>query len=191
MRYFVGFIITIGLIVALILLLVGHGGGGKVPETKQPLVSYADTATVVRETIDEKVNDVASHRQIQITVGRDNTTFELHKGYDGEVIHSQTYPMTTSSYGSFLKALQHAGFTDGNSDDSLKDERGYCPLGKRYVFEVLDGGNDIERYWTTSCNSSPKTFNGKTSTVLTLFRLQVPDYDKLTRDSGSSSLFDL
>src|SRR3954468_10992154 len=171
MRYLIGFLITIGLIVLLIVLLFGGGGGGKVPVTRAPLISYANTDTVVRETIDQQVNDVDHHRQVQITVGRDSTDFELHKGYDGEVLRSQSYSMTASSYASFLRSLQHAGFTQGNDNKDLKDERGYCPLGERYIFEVLQNGDTIERYWVTNCGSGvPKTFNGKTSTVLNLFR---------------------
>jgi hypothetical protein len=193
MRYFLGFLITIGLIVLLVVLLFGGGGDkGKVPTTKTPLISYANTDTIVRETIDEKVNDVENHRQILITVGRDSTDFELHKGYDGDVLRSQSYPMTASSYASFLRSLQHAGFTEGNNDDSLKDERGYCPLGKRYIFEVIDSEKTIERFWATSCgNSTPKTFNGKLSTVLDLFQLQVPDYRALTRETEPDALFNL
>ena len=185
MRYFIGFLITIGLIVLLIVLL--FGGGGKAPVTKAPLISYANTDTVVRETIDEQVNDVDHHRQIQITVGRDSTDFELHKGYDGETLKSQSYPMTATSYASFLRSLQHAGFTNGKDSKDLKDERGYCPLGKRYIFEVIQGSSDLERYWATSCNNAPKTFNGKTPTILSLFRLQVPDYNKLTREDTNSN----
>lgn len=194
MRYLIGFVITIALIVLLVVLLFGGGGDkGKVPTTKTPLISYANTDTIVRETIDERINDVENHRQIEITVGRDSTDFELHKGYDGDVLKSQSYPMTASSYASFLRALQHAGFTQGNDDDSLKDERGYCPLGKRYIFEVIDNSDKrIERFWATSCgNSTPKTFNGKLATVLDLFRLQVPDYNKLIREADNDTLFNL
>ena len=187
MRYFIGFLITIGLIILLIVLLFHHGGGGKVPATKTPLINYASTDTVVRETIDQTINAPQNHRTIKITVGRDNTTLELIQGYDGNPLTTKTYPMTESAYSAFLHALQHEGYTLGNDDSALKDERGYCPLGIRYVFEVVDGsGSDIERYWTTSCGGNvPATFRGKTSAIQQLFRLQVPDYDKLTASSTS------
>ena len=190
MRYFIGFLITIGLIILLIMLLFHHGGNnGKVPETKVPLISYVNTDTVVRETIDEQISASNTHRTIQITVGNTDTTFNLFKGYDQEVDKTKTYPMSPSGYGVFLRALQHAGFTEGNDDSSLKDERGWCPSGKRYIFEVIQGGDSIERYWATSCGgSTPKTFNGKVSTVLDLFRRQVPDYDNLTNNVDTTFL---
>ena len=98
--------------------------------------------------------------------------------------------MTESAYSVFLHSLQHAGYTLGNDDSSVKDERGYCPLGTRYVFEVIDGsGADIERFWATSCGSGvPSTFKGKTPASLQLFKLQVPDYGHLTANLGSSGL---
>lgn len=185
MRYFIGFLVTIGLIVLLIVLLFHGGNSGKVPQTKVPLVSYATTDTVVRATIDETINAPEIHRTIQITVGRDNTTLNVIKGYDGDSQKNLSYPMTESAYGVFLKALQHAGYTTGNDDSSLKDERGYCPTGSRYIFEVVQGGDSIERYWSTSCGgNAPSTFKGKTSLVLDLFRSQVPDYDKQVNNNS-------
>jgi len=179
MRYFIGFLVTIGLIVLLIVLLFHGGNSGKVPQTKVPLIDYASTDTVVRETTDEIINAPDNHRTIEITVGRDNTTLNVIKGYDGESTKNLSYPMTQAGYAVFLKALQHAGFTLGNDDTKLQDERGYCPMGKRYIFEVIQGGDSIQRYWTTTCGGSvPSTFKGNTETILDLFQNQVPDYQK-------------
>ena len=190
MRYIIGFLITVGLIILLIVLLFRPGGGGKVPVTKTPLINYSTTDTVVRETIDQTINAPQNHRTIQITVGRDTTTFELIQGYDGSPLTTTTYPMTESAYSVFLHALQHQGYTLGNDDSALKDERGYCPLGTRYIFEVVNGsGSDIERYWTTSCGgNAPSTFKGNTSNIRRLFELQVPDYSQLTANVGNDNL---
>lgn len=152
------------------------------PVTKTPLISYANTDTVVRETIDGPINAPQNHRQLQITVGRDNTIFEELSGYDGNVVKTQSYGMTQNAYDNFLHAIDRAGYTEGNTDSQLKDERGYCPEGRRYIFEVIQGGKDLERYWVTNCSGTPKTFNGKTNIVVDLFRAQVPDYNDLTSD---------
>lgn len=190
MRYFIGFIIVIALIILLIVLLFHHGGNGKTPATPAPLVSYANTDVLVRETIDGMTNDVQDHRQIVITVGQGSTTFQVNQGYDGQAISTQSFPMTQNAYAAFLLSLDHAGFTQGNNDSSLKDERGYCPLGQRYIFEVIQGSSDLERYWTTSCSgSTPHTFEGTTSVILNLFRNQVPNYDQLTSDVNLGNSF--
>jgi len=186
-RYFIGFLLTVGLIILLIVLLFHHGGNGKVPVTQAPLTSYSNSDTVVRETIDGPINAPATHRQLQITVGRNNTTFEELSGYDGNVVKSQSYDMTENAYSNFLYAIERAGYTQGNTDRALKNERGYCPEGRRYIFEVIQDGKDLERYWVTNCNGTPKTFNGKASLVIDLFRAQVPDYTSLTSDLNNGT----
>ncbi|HSX36880.1 MAG TPA: hypothetical protein VLG13_02050 [Patescibacteria group bacterium] len=181
MRYFVGFLISIGLIILLIVLLFHHGPS-KVPVTKQPLISYANTDTEVRLTIDGPVNAPQNHNSIRITIGQNDTTYQQIQGYDGNSVNTQTFAMTESAYDVFLHALQHAGYTLGNDDKNLKDERGYCPLGNRYIFEIIQNGSDLERYWTTNCSSTPSTFKGRASIILSLFKAQVPGYDELVSD---------
>ncbi|HET9173979.1 MAG TPA: hypothetical protein VFN56_01715 [Candidatus Saccharimonadales bacterium] len=181
MKYFIGFLVTIGLLILLIVLLVTHHGGK--PSSVTPLVSYANTGTVVRETIDGPINAPQDHRQVQITVGRDNTTFEVLQGYDNDPINTQVFPMTESAYDNFLHALQLAGYQKGNTSSSLKDDTGYCSLGNRYIFEIVNSGQSIQRYWTTSCGGGvPHSFNGNTSLVLELFQKQVPGYFTLTQN---------
>lgn len=183
MRYFIGFLISIGLIILLIVLLFHHGGGSKVPVTKAPLISYANSDAEVRLTIDGPVNAPQNHNTIQITVGQNDTTYQQIQGYDGNSVNTQTFSMTESAYDVFLHSLQHAGYTLGNDDSKLKDERGYCPLGDRYIFEIVQDGSDLERYWTTSCGGgAPSTFRGRAATILSLFKAQVPGYDELVNN---------
>jgi len=191
MRYFVGIFLTIGLIILLIVLLLPHGGGdggvaspkAKVPITDKALIAYANTDTVVRLTIDGPVNAPQDHRQAVITVGKDQTTFDQVQGYDNSVTNHQTYPNTQSGYSSFLHALAHAGFTKGDTKPADQDERGYCPTGNRYIFELIKNGDDVERFWSTSCGK-PKTYQGNNSLTLQLFKAQVPDYDKQSSTLG-------
>ncbi|MGC1176530.1 MAG: hypothetical protein WA843_00505 [Candidatus Saccharimonadales bacterium] len=182
MRYFIGFIVTLGLIIILILLLV-TGGGSKSKTSTAPktLTSYVDTDAEVRLLVDGPVNADQIHQRELITVGRYNVTFQQMQGYDNAIVNTQSYPSTRDAYAAFLHSLQHAGFTNVKTDPKLADERGYCPLGNRYVFELRQNDADIERYWATSCGK-PKTFPGNTDMVITLFKAQIPDYDTLTQN---------
>ncbi len=182
MRYFIGFLITIGLIIILILLLFGGGGGGpKKPKTPKALADYASTEAEARLTIDGEINADQTHQQVQITVNKNTTTYQQIQGYEGNVVNSQSFANNESSYSNFLYALGHAGFTRGNKDKALANEKGYCPLGDRYVFELIDEGQDVERYWATSCDK-PKTYQGNVNLTLSLFKLQVPGYINLTQN---------
>lgn len=188
MRYLIGFFITVGLIILLIVLLVTGGSKSKVPTTSKSLDSYSTSSAVVRLTIDGPINSAKEHRATRITVGRDSTTYEQLQGYDGNVTLLQTYPNSQTGYESFLRAIQLAGFTKGDTSSKLKDDRGYCPLGSRFIFEIEDNGNRLERFWSTNC-SGPKSFLGNTNLVVDLFKRQVPDFYKLNDQSNSGSIF--
>jgi hypothetical protein len=180
MRYFIGFLITIGLIIILILLLFG-GGSPKKPTTPKSLASYASTEAEVRLTIDGQINADQDHEQVRITVNKNDTTFEEIQGYQDTVVNSQSYANNEDAYSNFLYALGHAGFTRGDNSKALANEKGYCPLGERYIFELVDNGKDIQRYWGTSCGK-PRTYLGSLNLTLTLFQLQIPDYQTLTEN---------
>lgn len=194
MRYFIGFLITIGLIILLIVLLFTGGGdkknnqsdGTKRPKTVQQLADFASTNAVVRMTIDGPINADQDHQSVQITVGNDDTTYQQFQGYQGTVTSQQAFTNNQAAYSNFLFALGHAGYLLGDDNKLLDNEKGYCPLGDRYVFELIEGGNTIQRYWATSCSKTPNTYKGNLSLTITLFQAQVPNYDTLV--SGLDNL---
>jgi hypothetical protein len=181
MRYFIGFLITIGLAIVLIVLLFTGGGGSKKPKTTKALADYAFSDSVVRLTIDGPITADQTHQAVRITVGQEDTIYEQVQGYQGTVVNQQSYASNQNSYSNFLYALGHAGFTRGDPSKVLANEKGYCPLGSRYVFELIDSGNTIQRYWGTSCGN-PKTYKGNLNLTLSLFKAQVPDYNTLTEN---------
>jgi len=181
MRYFIAFLVTMGLIFLLVFLLFGGSSKPKVLPIHKTLHSYALTDAQVQLTIDGPINAVQNHQEVQITVDRNNVTYEQLQGYDGNVVNMQTYDNTENAYTVFLFALARAGFTQGSNDPTLSDERGFCPLGDRYIFQLMQDGNTIERYWATNCGS-PKTYLGLLNVTLSLFQAQVPNYSKLTGD---------
>ncbi|HVV66789.1 MAG TPA: hypothetical protein VHB72_01805 [Candidatus Saccharimonadales bacterium] len=184
MRYFIGFLVTIGLLIILVVLLFSGGGGpnSKKPKTTKALTDYASSNAVVRMTIDGPINADTNHTAVRVTVGKDDATYQQIQGYQGTVVNTQSYANNENAYSNLLYALGHAGFTKGDNNKLLANEKGYCPLGKRYVFELLDGNNTVERYWTTSCGSAqPRTYKGNTTLTISLFEYQIPDYFTLTQ----------
>jgi|SRR5579864_4120891 len=177
MRYFIGFLIVIGLIV-LVFVLFATGGSKTPPKTTTSLATYASTATVTKLTIDGPVEADQTHRQVQITVGQDESTIDIVQGYQDTVLNHASYVNNQDSYNVFLHALDLAGFSKKRSTSNT-DERGVCPLGDRYIYEIINGATDIQRTWSTSCGGEG-TFGGTPSVIITLFRRQIPDYDKLT-----------
>lgn len=181
MRYYIGFLITAGLLVTLIFLLFHSGNQVKVPTTAQPLISYANTDAEVSLTIDGVINASQAHQQVQIIVNQNNVTFDQIQGYDGNIVNQKQFANSKNSYEVFLHALALAGFTEGDTSPALSDERGYCPLGDRYIFKLSEGGNNLERFWATNCGGL-KTYEGDLNLTLDLFENQVPNYDSLAQN---------
>jgi hypothetical protein len=184
MRYLIGILLFIFLIIFVIIKLLS-GGSSEKPAVPPSLASYAGTSTTVRYTSDNPVQAAENHRTASIEVGNTAATLTITKGYDGEVMLTKSYPMSTEGYETFLLSLQRtAGFTLGNDDADVRDERGYCANGYRYGYDIIDGGGStIQHFWSTSCKE--KTFNGLPDAVRRLFLAQIPDYAEQVRIATS------
>lgn len=185
MKYIAGFIIIVFMIIFGLILLFRGGGDDTAttpPNAPARLVEYADTNVEVQLTIDYPINAEQIHRQETIRVGRDAAIFTAYEGYEGRIVRTQSYPNNATAYANFLRALQLVGFSNGDNSEALKDERGYCPEGNRYIMEIIDGTRNIQRYWSTSCGNIG-SFKGKTSNVINLFQKQIPDYGKLSSNT--------
>lgn len=188
MRYFVGFLISIGLIILLIVLLFGGGGSEnqkKVPTTKKQLDSYATTDVQQRLTIDGPINGQPVHQAVEITVDRHKVDYKLLTGYQGGVKTERIYTNNENAYSAFLHALSVAGYTRGDTTQTTAQDNGlgYCFSGNRYVFQTIDSNKVIQSYWSSSCGD-PKTYLGNTAQTVKLFKAQVPDYSVLSRGTG-------
>ena len=185
MRLVLSILIGIGLIVIVLILIfrafasLGTTNRPDVDDTRANLVSQADNDSTMRLTTQGRINSDQEHRQIVISVSRSQVQMQVMGGYQNNVIDTATFANNEAAYANFLRALDLAGFTNGNDDEALRDERGYCPRGQRFIYEA-NGDNLDTRFWSTSCSSTRRTSQANTSTVIDLFRAQVPDYSKRT-----------
>lgn len=183
MRYLIGFLIAIGLIVLVFVLILKSFSGGSTKSTTKPLVDYANTTTTVEMLIDGPINADQSHYQIQMTAGDELNQISLLQGYQGTAAKTISYAANPSSYGEFLRALDIAGYSKGDTSKTAdNDPRGFCPTGERYTFEIISGGQTVENFWATSCGSQG-TFQGNTNIVKNLFIAQMPDYQSIVNNT--------
>lgn len=143
--------------------------------TKQE--KFADKATKVRLTSDGAVVGLERHQAIRITVDQSNRTFEILRGYNGEVVSSESIPNDSAAFTRFLIALDSYGYNKENPKAS-KDERGACVLGIRYIYEATYKSGDPLRSWSSSCSAG--RLQGNAGSIQQLFRNQIPEYSKLT-----------
>lgn len=184
MRYFVTFLIGIGLVILVIILMIRalFGGGTKQPTTPEiNLSDYTNTNVVMRIDVWSQVQANQTHQQLRIDVSKYSADIYLYNGYDSVLVKNQTFASNPQAYADFLKGLQIAGYTKGNPDKALADWRGYCPGGTRYIYQIIDGAKTVQSYWATSCmNTQPKTFLGSSILVNSLYQAQIPNYTDFT-----------
>jgi hypothetical protein len=182
MRYVIGILVAIGLVVLVFILILKGFSGGTTKSTTKPLVDYATTNTSIQMLIDGPVNADQVHYQVQMTVSDTQNQLNVLKGYQGTVVNSQTYESNSASYAEFLRALDIAGFAKGDTSKTAdNDPRGFCALGERYTFEIMNGSKTIENFWSSSCGGVG-TFEGNTIAVKNLFIAQMPNYGTVTNN---------
>lgn len=178
-------LIGLGMIILIIVLIVrgfSSNPNSTAPNEKAELVTFASTDAVVALTVDNRIVNEADHRAFKIFVAQKEIGIDIIQGYQGNVIEGRRYVNDQASYAVFLRALQIQNFTQGNDDPELQDERGYCPTGNRFIYQLIGSATESTRLWSTSC-SGQGTLRGNASVIRGLFYAQIPqaDFNELTR----------
>ncbi len=183
-RYIIAVLVLFAILALGIVIISGGSSEDKPKETQtqqtqKQLYDYATspTAQVVFTTQGKIVGD-DQFQAIRITVSRDSRKLEVLNGYTGRVESSKTFPNNEAAFDAFLRSLNLAGFT-ATRQTKLADERGVCPRGMRYIYELQDAGTPPQRTWSVSCTSKEGSFGGNAPTVRQLFQGQITDYNKL------------
>ena len=182
MKYFFGFLGSLGLVILVFILVLrglGGGGGGQKPKEEVRLPDYTHTTTAMQFTTEGRVNADQEHYAVRITVSRSEARIEILQGYQENVIYAQSYPSNSEAYATFLRALEKMGYTKGDEESAIEDDRGFCPTGQRYIYTIVNGSSTAQRFWTSSCGGG--TFEGQSAKIRALFKAQIPEYTKLTR----------
>ena len=146
---------------------------------KTDLATYNKDSSFLRLTVEGPVVAAEKYQSYQIEVGQNYREIKIFSGYDKKVVSEQRYTNDSNAYEAFLKSLKQYRFTskqDGYGDD----ETGYCPNGRRHVYELIDKSKNVMRTWNTSCGTGIGTFTGSGSNIRSLFKKQIPDFAKLT-----------
>lgn len=178
MKYVLG-ILGIILVAVFAIFLITRGGGDE-PEDKPKEVVVSqqnnpNTSAVM--TQQGKLLGEDERRAIRISVTQSERRLDVLTGYGEAVESSQVFANTPEAYENFLIALDKAGY-EQKRETSNTDERGSCPLGRTYIYELKEFSQDLIRLWDTTCGQKIGTFNGDQGTVRKLFQEQIPDYSK-------------
>jgi hypothetical protein len=185
MRYILGVFGVIVLLIFIVILIVRRD---PTPSTttqtgkKQVLLAdYESKPATASLTTRGEVTADEERRAIRISVSAQERVIEILEGYNETVVNRQSFANNENAYKIFLSALDTAGFTRGQETE-IKDERGFCPLGRRFVYRLQDGSEQVLRTWNTTCAEKQGSFGGNGRTIRRLFEQQIPDYRRLVRD---------
>lgn len=182
MRYVVSVIAIIAVLFVVIMLLVRGGDSNtstqnSVKATK--LIDYADKNSTVSVTTIGKMVGEEERRAIRVVVTPNERRLEVLTGYEEAVSSTQTFPNTREAYSNFLSALSNLGFL--TSRKNTADQRGVCPTGNRYIYDLSQDGSHVSNLWQVSCDKAG-TFAGTGATIRQLFQMQIPEYNDLIQD---------
>jgi hypothetical protein len=185
-------LLTIGGIVLLILSVWGVtsiakrilGGESKpTTSTKQQIFldDYARPNTVVKLTVEGPIVADEKFVSYEIDVAQNYRQIKTFKGYNKTLVDNKYYNNNNEAYVNFLKALRRYNFT-AKTKSTSEDEKGTCATGNRYIYQLTDQdtNTDTIRSWNTSCGTVG-SFAGLGSSIRSLFRAQIPDYDEITK----------
>jgi hypothetical protein len=169
-------VIIIGIIAA---FSAGKKGSTTTTPTQQSLTDHTTDGSEVRLTIEGPVNADELHRSTTISVSRDGRAIEADKTYNDVPAASATYQNNQDAFDDFMQALQNAGFTRQASGSTTQSEVGQCPLGQRYIYELVTNDAIALRSWSSTCQLRGEPFAGNAGLVAELFQAQIPDYNKV------------
>lgn len=175
--------------ILLVMLISRIGSGSKKAGSKSSKASTSNVVDVTKYvnnnskvvlTINGRINGDDVHRSVRISVDSGNRTAEVIQGYQGNVINTQSAINNPDAYEQFIYALATSGFSKERKTTQT-DDRGACPLGQRYVYEIYDNNQSVMRRWSTSCGAIG-TMGGRQSQINELFQRQITEYSTFTRN---------
>lgn len=185
MRFVLG-ALGILLVALLAIFLITSRPSSNKTKTKPPLSQtlklpdYSTRNSVVSETTQGRVLGEDQYRAIRVTVNANNRTIDILRGYEGNVLKSESLTNTQAAYDTFLRALDNYGFSKTKTT-TFPDERGVCALSNRFIYDLQDSGKQVIHSWSASC-SAVGSFAGNGPTVRQLFQNQIPDYNDFVSD---------
>lgn len=174
------FIIFIGVVGTIVLIGRGRNKPAQTDNTPKT-VHVADYVNNERSQVvwtqEGRLVGTDVRRAVRVTVTPSERKVELLEGYNQKVTKTAIFSNDKTAYTSFLLALENLNY---GKERKVKqpDERGVCPLGSRFIYEIRENGENKLRLWSDSCVSAEGTFAGIAPTTRTLFKAQITGYEK-------------
>lgn len=184
-------IVIIALVIAAIVSIgraVFNSGDGndteqtsQLDENREALLNTS-TGRSVTMTVRGPIVAQENFTSYRVSASNSERSMIIYKGYLEEQTNGKTLGNNTQAYEEFVYALDKANMMQGKApanDDEAKDLRGICAGGYLYEFAVLSGGNEVKKFWTSTCEGSKGTLDASTDQLSQLFLAQIPGSKEL------------
>ena len=157
------------------------GSEAEVDRAQAALVS-TDADSRVRMVVRGPIVADEEFNSYQVDITPSSRTLTTYQGYLERVVERERLGNNTAAYEEFVFALDRAQFSEGRTlSEEADDTRGICATGRVYEFFIIDGDEEVQRLWTTSCRNVGGSLRANVDIVTRLFTDQIPDARALTR----------
>lgn len=185
MRYILGvfgFIILGVLAVVLISTTTSDRASTQLEGQKRvDIAEFANKTATFSQTTQGKIVGNDDFQSIRISISPTERRIQILKGYNDVVESEQVFGNTPAGYEVFAHALSKAGYSLQRRSKN-EEFLGSCPLGRRFLYQLNENGNQVLNLWSSTCGHKEGTFGGDVATVQQLFKNQIPQYSTITRD---------
>lgn len=186
-NYLIALIVTAVIIFGGAFLLIRSFTGGNEPDKKPEQTNQQQQATPAPKKLKTDARSVTlivqgelvgeeARRSIRTTITQSERRVEVLQGYDEAVAKTQATANKQSAYDAFITAIEQAGFTSKNKENT-QDFLAACPNGKKFVYRVTYVDNTTDEAWSSTC-SKQGNFTGNDNLIRSLFESQIPEYKK-------------
>lgn len=180
---FLPMIIILIVVAVVIAALVSIGravfSGNSVPETTQvdaarsSLLKTDDSRSVVM-VVRGPIVAQENFKSYRVRVSPTQRSIDVYNGYLRKLNRSKTLSNNEKAYEQFVYALDKANMTKARTSGAGDDLRGICASGYVYEFRVVNQGDTVDEFWTSTCDGSKGNLGADKDQLAGLFLEQVP-----------------
>lgn len=173
----------VGLVAIARFIFFSGGSTPRVIDTSRQQLLSSSEGRAVSMTVRGPIVADENFRSYTIVVSPSSRSLTTYSGYLEAVLDRTTYTNNIPAYEEFVNALNKANMVAGEPfGDERDDVLGVCATGRVIEFALLDGGDQTEMLWTSTCSGSRGSLRANADQLGQLFRAQIPDSREMLRE---------
>lgn len=190
LNWFLGMVVVVIAVIIGSILIKNIISDNQIAEkaiVREYIANNVSDTSIIRLTISGPVVADEKHESLKIEITPSSRQLTLYKTYSDKEAKNIRLGNNKGAFTALSRALDKAGFTQGNRKYADAKYSGECSVGRVYRLEYMQDGETKSDLWSTSCRSGKESFGGNIASILYLLRSQFPSFAEDLR--GSSLTF--